>query len=75
MSVQTRKGSALETVSSTTFGFCIAMVVQPLILGAFGMSINFHQDFWLTVIFTVISLARGYLFRRAFNHLTKKGIM
>lgn len=72
---QSKKGSAIETASSTAFGFIVAMIVQPIILGAFGMSINFHQDVALTVIFTLISVVRSYVFRRVFNRLHMKGII
>jgi hypothetical protein len=34
-----------------------------------GHDITLAQNFWITCIFTVVSVVRGYGMRRLFNHL------
>ena len=66
---QTRMQSAVETVCSTAIGFGIAYVASLLVLPIFGFDVTHGQNFWITVIFTVISLIRGWFVRRLFNRL------
>jgi hypothetical protein len=66
---QTHKQSAIETCASTAIGFGIAYVASMTVLPLFGFAVTHGQNFWITVIFTVISLVRGYFVRRLFNYL------
>ena len=66
---QTHKQSMIETCASTAIGFGIAYVASLLVLPLFGFAVTHGQNFWITVIFTVISLVRGYFVRRLFNYL------
>jgi hypothetical protein len=66
---QTRWQSFAETVASTAIGFAVSWSATPLILGWFGMTVGAGQSFRITAIFTVLSLARGWVVRRGFNHL------
>lgn len=66
---QTRMQSAIETVASTAIGFVIAYVASYTVLPMFGHHVTHGQNFWITFIFTVISLIRGWLVRRLFNRL------
>lgn len=68
--MQSRRGSMLEVLISTGLGFIIAMITTAIALPAFGHNVTLHQNFWITVIFTVVSLARSYLLRRLFNRIT-----
>lgn len=61
--------SAVETAASTAIGFGIAYVASYTILPLFGHRITHADNFWVTVIFTVISLVRGWCVRRLFNRL------
>jgi hypothetical protein len=64
---QTRKGSLLETVTSTAIGFAVSLVLTAVVMPAFGYPTTWAHDFWITCIFTVASIARGYCVRRLFN--------
>lgn len=64
---QTRWGSLAETVFSTAVGFGISWVANMVVLPMFGFKISSSQAFWVGVIFTVISVIRGFLIRRFFN--------
>lgn len=65
---QTRRHSLEETVVNTGAGLGVSLVlnayVTPLIVGA---PVALHQNLVLTGVFTVASLARGYLLRRLYN--------
>ena len=65
---QTSRQSAIETVASTAIGFGVAYVASYTVLPLFGHHVTHGQSLWITVIFTAISLVRGYLVRRMFNH-------
>lgn len=67
--MQTRMQSAVETAASTAIGFVIAYVASYTVLPMFGHHVTHGQNFWITVIFTVISLIRGWCVRRLFNRL------
>lgn len=60
------KGSMLESVFNVGLGFGIALaawhwLVRPLIHGGV---LSVDSSFWITCIFTVISLLRGFVVRR-----------
>lgn len=66
---QSRKGSALESVTSTAVGFVLSWALTPSILLAFGYEVGAGKAFGITVVYTALSLLRGYGVRRAFNRL------
>jgi hypothetical protein len=49
------------------------MAIQAVVLPAFGHHITLAQNFWITCIFTVASVVRGYFVRRLFNRLHSPG--
>lgn len=67
---QSKLESKIETVANTGVGWTINFFaniwIMPLFYGAVAKDIG--KAFWIGVIFTVISLVRGYLLRRLFNH-------
>lgn len=67
---QRKRHSALETVTSTVTGYFVGLVAQMLIFPLFGFDVTLGQDIYIAGIFTIISLVRGYMFRRIFNHFT-----
>jgi hypothetical protein len=64
---QSRRKSLVETVTSTTIGFAVALVLTAIVMPAFGYPTTWAHDFWITSIFTVASIARGYCVRRMFE--------
>jgi len=64
---QSKLESFIESMMNTLSGFVIswmawAFVVAPL----FNLPVDVSQSFWITFIFTFISLGRNYLVRRFF---------
>ena len=70
---QSRAHSMAETLASIAVGFVVSMALQALVLPAMGHHITLAENFWITCIFTVASVLRGYGMRRFFNHLHTRG--
>lgn len=66
---QSKFQSFVEANVSTAIGFAISWAVTPPILAAFGYSVGAGKAFGITAAYTVISILRGYLVRRAFNRM------
>lgn len=73
--MQSKRGSFAETVVSTVVGFLITMVIQLTIFPMYGIHLEFHQDLQIVGIFTVASIARGYVLRRVFNNITVRKML
>lgn len=66
---QTRLGSFVEAWANILVGFSINYVANLCIFPFFGMHISALNNFYLGLIYTVISLARSFVLRRWFNGL------
>lgn len=66
---QTKLQSFFEANVITAIGFGISWAVTPFVLAAFGYSVGAGTAFGITVVYTAISIVRGYLVRRFFNRM------
>lgn len=64
---QSKKQSLTETVISTLVGLIVSLLTQIAVFPLYGMDVNLNQNIQITIIFTVVSIIRGYLIRRYFN--------
>ena len=64
---QPRGHSVMESVVNVMAGFVVALFTQIVVFPWFGIHIEITQNLGISAIFTVISLARSFLLRRAFN--------
>lgn len=64
---QSRLGSFIETCINTAIGLVINVVAQELIFPLFGLYVTIGENLTIAAMFTVISIARGYVIRRWFN--------
>lgn len=64
---QSRKGSLLETITNTAIGLLVSMVANAIIFPHFGFHVSSGENMAISVIYTVISIARGYCVRRMWN--------
>lgn len=64
---QSRLMSMLESIINVVVGFGIALVAQIVFLPMLGVTISLHQNLKFAVIMTVISIARSFILRRAFE--------
>jgi hypothetical protein len=64
---QSRLGSFLESVANIAIGYIVAVGSQLAIFPLFGIVIPLSDNLLIGAWFTVISLVRSYVVRRAFN--------
>jgi len=64
---QTRLGSFIEAMVSMVIGFIINYTANMCFFPLFGMHISMSNNFYLGLIYTVISVVRSYAIRRFFN--------
>lgn len=69
---QSRLASFYEACFNTAIGFVISFCMSVVVFPLFGFHPTLDQNFWITCIFTVTSVARGYLVRRHFNTLLQR---
>ena len=65
--MQTKRQSAIESLTSTTIGIIICIVLNLTILPIFGYPVSLSDSLWISVIFTAVSVIRSYAVRRIFN--------
>lgn len=65
--MQSRLQSLTESTLNTLSGFLLSLFTSAVIYPLYGWTPSWTQMTSLTVIFTVISIARSYLWRRFFN--------
>ncbi|MDQ5907179.1 MAG: hypothetical protein QG660_215 [Pseudomonadota bacterium] len=54
---------------NVAIGYGVALASQILIFPFFGIHISLSDNLLIGAFFTVISIIRGYLVRRLFNHI------
>ncbi len=69
--MQTKKGSLIEATTNTMIGFLISMITAPIVNFICGIEANTLQVTGSVTLFTLISIARGYIVRRWFNRKEK----
>lgn len=65
--MQSRLMSMVEAIVNVLVGFWVAVLTQMLVFPLFDLHASFSQNISMGLIFTVVSLVRSYLLRRAFN--------
>ena len=70
--MQSKKQSLIETLTSVFVGWLIGVILNLTVLPLFDYNITVVDSLWVSLIFTVISVVRGYLIRRFFNSKEKK---
>ena len=66
---QSRAMSLLEAVTNVIVGYTLAVITQILIFPVFGLYATLEDNLKLGLVFTVVSIARGYALRRLFEGL------
>lgn len=71
--MQSKRGSLVEVVSGTAVAFLISLFLQHCVVDpVWHLNTSFVQNLSITALFTVVSVARSYVWRRLFNWLTNK---
>lgn len=66
---QSRLMSWVETCLNTAIGFVVAISAQLVIFPLFGFSPPLSHNLMIGALFTVVSIARGFVLRRLFEAL------
>ena len=73
MTGQKKKVSLMEVLINTAIGYFVALATQIIVFPWFDIEVTYHQQFMIGLIFTVVSIVRGYFVRRLFNVIHVKG--
>ena len=68
--MQSRWLSFLEAVTNIVVGYGLAVLTQIIVFPLFGLHASLGENLAIGGMFTIVSLARSYLLRRAFNILS-----
>lgn len=71
--MQSRLSSFIEQILNVSSGFFISLLVWIyIIVPIFNFEVTMVENIAVTIIFTIISVIRGYLWRRLFNCIHSK---
>jgi heme/copper-type cytochrome/quinol oxidase subunit 4 len=65
---QSKKQSFIESLTNTAVGFTISLAATFVIFPLVGINSTSTKNVIITLFFTAISIARGYIIRRFFNN-------
>jgi hypothetical protein len=64
---QTKLGSFYEACINVAIGFGINFIANLIILPLFGFNITLMDNFYIGLLYTVVSVVRSYVVRRWFD--------
>lgn len=64
---QTKLESLAEVCLNVAIGWVVALITQLIVFPRYGFNPTFGEQFGISVIFTAVSIIRGYVIRRWFN--------
>jgi len=67
--LQTKLQTLVESVANVAIGYLVALAAQLMIFPLLGIAVSLSQNLVIGAFFTVVSIARSYCVRRAFNWL------
>ena len=70
---QSKRLSLIEAITNTVLGYILAVATQLAVFPYFGLQVGILENLWIGLIFTCVSVLRGYALRRLFNGLTSEG--
>ena len=70
--MQSKRESMIETLTNVGIGWFVSFIANMLVLPLFDYNINLTDGVLISIIFTIISIVRGYLIRRFFNSKGRK---
>ena len=65
--MQSKRESMIETLTSVFAGWLIGVILNMLVLPLFDYNVSLTDGVLISIIFTAVSVVRGYLIRRYFN--------
>jgi hypothetical protein len=71
---QSRRVSLIEAIANVLAGYGLAVLTQTLVFPIFGLQITLSENLTMGLVFTIVSLARSYALRRAFEAIRVRGV-
>ena len=71
---QSRLMSLVESVANVAVGYGVAVITQILIFPVFGLHTTLAQNLKMGAIFTIVSIARSFALRRAFEAIRIRSV-
>ena len=65
--MQSKRHSALESITNVSIGYGVAIASQIVIFPQFGINVATETNLIIGAWFTIISICRSYILRRIFN--------
>lgn len=69
---QSKLLSMIEVVTNVMIGLVINFTLNYFVLNYLGYKISVSENIGLTLMFTAVAVARGFIVRRFFNHLQER---
>lgn len=69
---QSRRMSMVEQLFNVGSGVVLSLIVGQIVYPLVGYAVTLMDNLVLTIVFTVVSIVRGYVWRRVFNRLQRK---
>jgi uncharacterized protein YacL len=70
--MQSKKHSALESVTNVVVGLLTSFLIQLWIYPLLNIKVSINQNIFITFVFFIVSFIRGYFIRRLFNKKQKQ---
>lgn len=67
--MQSKKLSIIEAVSNTVIGLLTSFIIQLIIYPFLNIEVSINQNIFITFVFFIASIIRGYIVRRLFNKI------
>ncbi|CAB5222748.1 hypothetical protein UFOVP365_25 [uncultured Caudovirales phage] len=65
--MQSRTNSLIESATNILIGYWCAVLTQLIVFPIMGIDVSLNKNLMIGLVFTLISLLRSYVIRRAFN--------
>ena len=70
--MQSRRRTLMEAFTNVVVGYALAVVTQIIVFPWFGLQPSLGDNLALGLVFTSISLIRGYALRRLFARIDRE---
>ena len=70
--MQSRRMSLIEAITNVALGYVLAVFTQIIVFPWFGLRPSLGDNLALGLVFTSISLIRGYALRRLFARIDRE---
>jgi hypothetical protein len=71
---QSRRMSLIESATNVVVGYILAIATQLAVFPFFGLEAALTEHLTIGAAFVGVSLARGYVLRRIFEHLGRRWV-